>query len=165
MIVVADTSPFVVLVNIGCIDVLPGLYGRVVIPPEVAAELHSPKRPKNVRDFIASPPDWLEERPPLAVEAIPGLDAGEAAAISLARELRADQLIIDEMPGRRAALARSLRVIGTVGVLEFAAAQGLVDLKEAFEKVKKTDFWISPAFLDERLALFLRRKHSPLSGP
>lgn len=44
MIVVADTSPFVVLVNIGCIDLLPGLYDRVVVPPEVVAELRSPKR-------------------------------------------------------------------------------------------------------------------------
>ena len=96
MIVVADTSPFLVLVAIGHVDVLPHLYGRLVIPPEVAGELASPRRTKLVQTFIASPPSWLEQRAPSAVERIPDLDPGEAAAISLACELRADQVIIDE---------------------------------------------------------------------
>ena len=35
MLVVADASPFVGLVRIGQADVLPALYGSVVIPPQV----------------------------------------------------------------------------------------------------------------------------------
>jgi predicted nucleic acid-binding protein len=35
MIVVADTTPVNYLILIGEIDVLPKLYGRVVIPPAV----------------------------------------------------------------------------------------------------------------------------------
>jgi predicted nucleic acid-binding protein len=35
MIVVADTSPFVALANIGRLDLLPRLFGRVLIPPQV----------------------------------------------------------------------------------------------------------------------------------
>ncbi len=50
-------------------------------------------------------------------------------------------------------------MIGTIGILEAAADQGLLNLGDAFEKVKQTDFWVSPAFLDGRLALFLTRKH------
>jgi len=46
-------------------------------------------------------------------------------------------------------------VIGTIGVLEAAAERDFIDLGDAFEKVKRTDFWVSPTFLDERLALFL----------
>lgn len=161
MIVVADSSPFVVLVNLGHIDVLPALYGQVIIPPEVGVELGMPKRPDPVRSFIAAPPPWLRVQAAASVEAITGLHAGEAAAISLARELQADQLVIDETPGRRAASKRSIPIIGTVGVLELAAERGLLDLTDAFEKVKKTDFWVSPTFLDERLALFLRRRQVP----
>ena len=125
MIVVADSSPFVVLVAIGHVDVLPTLFRRVLIPPEVEAELGMSKRPESVRAFIAVPPAWLEIRPPTVSERIAGLDAGEAAAISLATELHADQVIIDEAPGRKVAVERNLKVIGTVGVLELAAGAGL----------------------------------------
>jgi predicted nucleic acid-binding protein len=96
VIVVADSSPIVVLVNRGRIDILPILYGRIVIPPEVAAELSDSKRPVPVRTFIATPPDWPEVRPSTQIEPIPGLHSGETAAIALACELAADQLLIDE---------------------------------------------------------------------
>jgi predicted nucleic acid-binding protein len=56
MLIVADSSPLIVLVNIRQIDVLPKLFGRVVIPPAVASELVAPSRPQAVRDFIAARP-------------------------------------------------------------------------------------------------------------
>ena len=158
MIVVADSSPFIVLIAIGRLGVLPQLYGKVLIPPEVAAELGLPGRTEQVRAFISTPPAWLSIRKPTSIEVIPDLHAGESAAISLARELRADRLIIDETPGRDAAKRRGVPIIGTVGVLELAAEQKLLDLAKAFDDVKMTDFWVSPRFLDERLALFRERK-------
>lgn len=85
MLVVADSSPLIVLINIGHTDVLPKLFGEVVVPPQVAAELRQPNRPQRVREFAASPPEWLHERAPAAIEPIPALHAGELAAISLAR--------------------------------------------------------------------------------
>jgi len=54
MLVVADASPLVGLIKIGHVDVLAGLYGAVVIPPQVAAELADPRRPAEVRARIAS---------------------------------------------------------------------------------------------------------------
>jgi predicted nucleic acid-binding protein len=123
----------------------------------VEVELASPKRPEAVRAFIGAPPSWLRTQSPSLIEPIEGLHAGEAAAIALARELRADRVIIDESLGRKAAAQRGLQVVGTIGVLEAAAERSLVDLGHAFEKVKKTDFWVSPLFLDERLARFLER--------
>jgi predicted nucleic acid-binding protein len=158
MIVVADSSPFVVLVAIGHVDVLPALFKEVLIPPEVESELASPRRPQAVRDLVAAPPSWLRVQSPALVEPIEGLHAGEAAAIALARELRADRVIIDEALGRRIAAERGLRVVGTIGVLEAAAERGFIDLGHASEEVKKTDFWVSPTFLDERLARFLGRR-------
>jgi hypothetical protein len=38
-------------------------------------------------------------------------------------------------------------------VLERAADAKLLDLAEAFERIKKTDFWISHKLLDDRLEL------------
>ena len=154
MIVVADSSPLIVLVNIGHIRVLPDLFGEVVIPPQIAAELADAKRPQAVQDFIRAKPVWLRVQAPASMEPIPELHEGERAAISLAGELKADLLLIDESDGRSAALARNLQITGTIGILQRAADQGLLDLADAFERIKQTDFWISPKLLDAELAKY-----------
>ena len=158
MIVVADTSPFVVLVACGHVDILPALFKHVSIPPQVSAELAASRRPQEVRDFIATPPMWLRVVAPSTTETIPGLAAAETAAIALAAEVQAGRLIIDEYRGRKAAMERGLHVVGTIGVMELAAELGFIELDRAFERVKQTDFWISHRLLDERLARFLRRR-------
>ena len=55
MLVVADSSPLIVLINIGHIDILPLLFGKVIIPLEVSGELAQDNRPQPVRTFIATP--------------------------------------------------------------------------------------------------------------
>jgi predicted nucleic acid-binding protein len=154
MLVIADSSPLIALVNIRQVNVLPKLFGDVTIPRLVADELASARRPQAVRDFIASTPSWLHLRSPSVIESIPLLQPAESAAISLARELNADLLLIDEVQGRKAAAARKLKITGTIGILELAASAKLLDLQEAFDRLKQTDFWISHKLLDERLALF-----------
>jgi predicted nucleic acid-binding protein len=149
MIVVADTTPINYLILIEEIDVLPKLYGRVVIPPAVREELVCPRAPIKVQEWMNKPPDWLEVlSPTVTVDAsLAKLDAGERDAIALAEELSADQLIVDELLGRREAERRSLLVIGTVGVLREAAELGLLDLRGAFERLQQTSFHVSPAIL------------------
>jgi len=161
MLVVADSSPFILLTNIEHVDVLDSLFQSVTIPPEVAAELAGAKRPQRVRDFIVRRPAWLHIKVPTTIEQIPALDAGEKAAISLAVELHAELLLIDEEKGRRAAASRGITLTGTIGVLERAAEARLLDLEDAFERVKKTDFWISHKLLDQRLELHRRRSIRP----
>jgi predicted nucleic acid-binding protein len=152
MIIVADSSPFIGLLKIGHVDVLHGLYGTVVIPPEVADELSHPKRTPMVRLFMAAKPDWLSVRAPSAIEIIEGIDLGERAAISLARELAADLLLIDEFRGREAAIARHIRTVRTGAVLLDAANAGVLpDLKACFDKLRATNFRIPPDVLDELL--------------
>jgi predicted nucleic acid-binding protein len=154
MLVVADSSPIIALIHIQLIGVLPALFVEIVVPPQVLGELRSPKRDDSVRQFIATNPAWLQERSPTSIEMIPTLDAGELAAISLARELNAELLLIDETEGRKAAAERGILLTGTVGVLERAAKAGLLELENAFERLKRTDFWIAPEFLDRRLAVY-----------
>ena len=158
MLVIADSSPLIVLVNISHTDLLPRLFGNVVIPPAVATELSAPSRPQSVRDFIASPPAWLITKRPTAIEPIPELHPGETEALSLAIELHADLVLIDERRAYKEAVSRKLNAIGTIRLLERAAAEGLLDLKDAFDRVKLTDFWISDRFLDERLKLFAKNR-------
>ncbi|SPF43320.1 hypothetical protein SBA4_3020024 [Candidatus Sulfopaludibacter sp. SbA4] len=90
--------------------VLPKLYGRILVPPAVCAELKRLHAPDAVRLWIAKPPAWLETRAPGQApdaELLKArLDAGERDAILLAQELGADNLIIDERRGRREAERR-----------------------------------------------------------
>ena len=158
MLVIADSSPLIVLVNIGQIQVLPKLFGEIVIPPAVASEIAAPARPQLVRDFAMALPTWLRVQAPISVQQIPELHQGEREALSLAMELHADLVLVDERKAYREALARKLNAVGTVRVLERAAAQGLLDLKEVFQRLKQTDFWISPKLLDERLKLFEKQQ-------
>src|SRR4051812_838901 len=158
MLVIADSSPLIVLVNIGHIQVLPKLFGEVVIPPAVASEIAAPARPQIIRDFAAAYPPWLRVQAPTAVQQIAHLHQGEREALSLALELHADLVLIDERKAYREAVARKLNAVGTVRVLERAAAQGLLALKDAFDQLKQTDFWISHKLLDQRLELFQRQQ-------
>jgi predicted nucleic acid-binding protein len=157
MLVIADTSPIIGLLKIKELDILPRLYGTVVIPPQVAAELASPKRSLEVRAFIADRPAWLVTRSPSRIEAIEGLDEGECAAINLAQELHADLLLMDETKGRAVAIARHVTTVRTAAVLFEAANSGaLTDLRSAFDKLRATNFRVPPQVLDELLERHLR---------
>ena len=77
MIVVGDSSPLIVLVNIGHIGILPALFDAVFIPPQIAAELSDAKRPHAVQEFIAGKPLWLRIQAPASVEPIPDIHEGQ----------------------------------------------------------------------------------------
>ena len=149
MIVVADTSPINYLVLVEEIGILPIMYGRVVIPQTVRVELMRASAPQMVRAWTLHPPAWLEVRSPLAVpdSALAKLDLGERDAITLAMELQADQLIVDDRQGRREAERRAIPVIGTLGVLREAATLGLLDIRVAVERLQTTSFYVAPEVL------------------
>jgi len=69
MIVIADTTPLNYLVLIDRADLLPQLFGLVLIPPAVFNELKQPETSELVRDWVANPPSWLFEAPQLFVPA------------------------------------------------------------------------------------------------
>jgi predicted nucleic acid-binding protein len=100
---------------------LPRLFGEVLIPPAVLREmlrLHD-----RVPDFVRYvAPAGIAELARLSQE----LDLGEAEAICLALELKADRLLIDEAPGCAAALREDIPIIGLVGVLVTAKRIGVL---------------------------------------
>lgn len=121
MIVVSDTSPLTALLTIGEADLLPKLFGEVVIPQAVRRELLRTHREL---------PAWLRVEnlynPAQAVTYAETVDAGEAEAIELAKELRADRLLIDERKGRRLAAQEGVPVIGLLGVVLLAKRTQLI---------------------------------------
>jgi predicted nucleic acid-binding protein len=140
--IVADTGPLNYLVLIQAIEILPNLYRSVSIPPAVLGELSHASTPDVVRAWISEPPAWLrvvglkESVDP----SLSALDAGEREAISLASELQANLLLMDEREGVLLARKHGLNVIGTLAVLDLAASRGLVDLRTMFDRLLVTTF-------------------------
>ena len=151
LIVVSDATPLNILVRTDMVDLLPKLYARVCIPPAVESELSHARTPAPVREWLRSKPPWLEIRKPAAVDRSVARDPGEQEAISLAMELKADFILLDEKNARRSAQRLHLNVVGTVGILELAAARQLLDLNGAFERLRKTDFYLSDAIMHAAL--------------
>lgn len=151
MIVVSDTSPIRYLMLIRAIDVLPTLFGEVLIPPTVAAELFHPKTPEEVHTGFQTLPAWIKVQAPLKVDAIERLDPGEVEAIALALELDADRLLIDDNAGKRAAKRFGVTAICTIAILDLAAKQGLVDFRDALETLDTRTNFRMPSDLRDRL--------------
>jgi predicted nucleic acid-binding protein len=153
-LVIADTSPINYLLLIGHIDILPALFEKVILPAAVWEELKHPKAPAAVRNWVGSPPSWVEVRPGTGRHdaSLETLDDGEEAAILLALELHADLLLMDDEEGVAAARDKGLEVTGTLGVLSRAAQRNFLDLGDAFERIKRTNFRFPQEVMDRFLA-------------
>ncbi|MFN0077975.1 MAG: hypothetical protein ACKVY0_16080 [Prosthecobacter sp.] len=105
----------------GLESVLERLFGTVIIPEMVAHEL---------RQFHTSIPTWCEVRKADAHPLLPvvslTIDAGEAEAICLALELKADAILLDDRKGKREAESRGLSCLALPAILLEAKLQGLI---------------------------------------
>lgn len=124
MTVVSDSSPLIALDRIGRLGLLSQLYPLVVIPLAVRSEV-----------FMARSvpiPGWIQVR--ALAQAIPpsvraaDLGDGETEAISLALEMHATLLILDDRAARTLAKELGLRVTGVGGVLLAAKQAGALPL-------------------------------------
>lgn len=149
-LVVADTSPVFYLLSIGHIDILPQLFVKILVPDTVRKELCHTAAPAQVREWAARLPAWVEliSVEPLDDVALLPLGAGEREAITLAISMRADLILIDERKGTHVALDKGFVVTGTLGVLALAARRGLVEIGDAFARLKRTNFRYRPAIMD-----------------
>lgn len=161
MIVVSDTSPLHYLILCEVQDLLPRLFTQVVIPPTVFQELQQARTPPIVRAWATSAlPAWVRVQAPSILDISLKVDHGEMEAICLAREIRAAAILMDDRAGRAAALSCGLVVAGTIGILEAAAARGLIRLPEVIERLQKTN-----ARLDrDLLAAALERDRARRNG-
>jgi predicted nucleic acid-binding protein len=150
MIVVADTSPISYLVLIDEIEILPKLYGEIIIPPAVFDELTASGAPAKVLDWVTKSPDWFVKKNLLGrVEPqLIDIDKGEREAIQLAIDIRAELLLIDDLAGRQAAQQRGLKIIGLIGVLNTAKEKNLIDIESVIVRLRVTNFFIAENLLE-----------------
>jgi predicted nucleic acid-binding protein len=166
MIIVSDTTPIHYLILIGAIDILEQLFGQVIIPEAVLAEMQRPKTPPSVAAWIAARPIWLEVRTAKMsfFTAQKKLGAGESEAIALTNELSADAFLTDDRDATKEARRNNLTVYSTLLILDEAADQDLLDLPQALQLLNQTNFRAPAALVQALLAQDAQRKLQKQSG-
>ncbi|MGH9784027.1 MAG: DUF3368 domain-containing protein [Terriglobia bacterium] len=151
MLVVSNTSPIANLAFINRLGLLPSQFERLWIPEAVRSELDripAPAAKASIEQM--SQTGWLKSRPieNLSLAAVLGkeLDRGEAEAIALSIEMKADLLLIDEREGRIVARQAGLRVRGVLGILLRAKAKGEISsVKTEIEALRnRAGFFVAP---------------------
>jgi predicted nucleic acid-binding protein len=163
-VVVSDTSPLHYLILCGAETMLPRLFRQVVIPPTVFRELQQPNTPPQVQQWARSLPAWAAVQAPKTLDLSLDIDAGELEAICLAREIKAAAVLMDDRAGRSAAVHCGLAVIGTIGLLQQAAARGMLALPDAMERLRKTNARLDPELIRAALERDKARKQGRSSG-
>ncbi|WP_427157543.1 DUF3368 domain-containing protein [Aliinostoc sp. HNIBRCY26] len=160
MTIVCDTSPLCYLILIDEVEVLPQLFGRIIIPNAVCTELLAEGSYIQVQKLIAQPPSWLEihSNTPLLPNLSSKLGIGEQEAISLAVQLDASLIILDDMDARQAAIAYGLNVTGLLGVLYRAGTQDVINFPNAISRLQLTTFRASSALIQSFLDRYYQER-------
>ena len=158
MVVVSNTSPLSNLAIIGRLDLLREQLGSVTIPPGVRIELSRHPIPE-ARELLerAIEGRWLRVVPlagAVPADLVSALDVGEAEALALALEIKAEMVLLDESAARLKACHLGLAHIGVLGVLRQARQMNRISsLKAEILRLRtEAHFFISPA-LEKRLLI------------
>lgn len=134
--IVADTSCFIILTNIGELELLQKVYGNVITTIDVATEYG------NIL------PNWVQivdvadkfRQQILEMQ----IDKGESSAIALAIETPKCIVILDDFKARKIAQQLGIIYTGTLGVIVKAKLKGIIpSIKPFLEKIKATNFRLS----------------------
>jgi predicted nucleic acid-binding protein len=134
--IISDTSCFIILTNIGELELLQKLYVQIVTTIDIATE------------YGDALPEWVEildvedksKQHLLELQ----IDKGESSAIALALETPKSTIILDDNKARKIAHQLGLKYTGTIGVIIKAKLQGIIpSIKPILEKIKHTDFRLS----------------------
>jgi predicted nucleic acid-binding protein len=135
--IISDTSCFIILTNIGELGLLHKVYGQITTTIDIATE------------YGEALPDWVEiatvvnkySQQLLEMQ----IDKGESSAIALALETPNSTIILDDYKARKIADQLRIPYTGTIGVIIKAKLKKIIpSVKPLLEKIKQTDFRISP---------------------
>ncbi len=144
--IVTNTSPLLAFSKMQVFEIIGKLPFEFICPAEVESEILVGAK----QGYDVEIPDWLKVenlQSNLSPIAVASLDIGEAAVIQLAIEQNIETVCIDELKGRRAALAVGLKIVGSLGLLGKSKTLGIInEIKPYIEKAKDNGI-----FYDENL--------------
>jgi predicted nucleic acid-binding protein len=152
--VVCDTGPLLHLREAASLKLLESA-GLISVPLAVYSELvgHDPF-------WRDTKPDWVRHEaiePAYSIHSLRWrqaglLDVGEAEALALALQMRADWFLTDDAAARLIAQQQGFEVHGSLGVVLWGAATGLLVRAEAersLEALSSSSLWIKPRVLQK----------------
>ena len=146
--VIVNSTPLIVLSNIGYLDLLRKLYTEIYIPQAVFDEVT--EKQASACQEVKNHTDWIhiceiknvsEKRMYQAK-----LHAGEVEVMILAQEEpKSDLVILDDNAAKKTAKFLGLTVTGTLGVILKSKKQGLIEsVSVLLDKLLDNGFYVSP---------------------
>jgi len=153
-VIVCDTGPIFHLGEANLLDLLQ-IAGKVSIPKRVDIEMNA-----LWRSWGENKPKWLLIEPLSSDETVEAnslflsglLDCGEAEAIVLAKRLKPEWFLTDDIEARIFVNALGMEVHGSLGVVLWAAAAGHLSYmksKQALHRLSRTSLWMSREVMTE----------------
>jgi predicted nucleic acid-binding protein len=126
---VADSGPLICLARINQLELLPRLFAKILVPPEVWDEV-TVRGQGHPGAYEVSQVTWttIQKPDPQLVKPLSILvDAEEAQAIALAQTTADCTILLDDARARKVAQRIGIKQIGTIGLLLRAKRRGLIE--------------------------------------
>lgn len=154
---VVNASPLIFLGNAGRLDLLRATgASRIIVPREVFDEVTATPHNDEAARAVAEA-DWIER---VAVVDLSStitewdLGSGESAVIAVALEIAGARPVIDDLAGRRCALALGLDVMGTLGIVIAAHRRGQIeDPRRVLLDLRAAGMWLTDSVIEGALRL------------
>lgn len=161
-VVIADAGLLIALARVEALYLLRDLFGRVCITTTVRDELLPAESTFADSDLLAQSlnEDWIDvvDVAPINYKPLnPGVDAGEASSIQVAKQWQeagdAVLIVMDDRAGRLEAKSRGLTLIGSAAVIGLAKTQGLIPAaRPLLEQIVASGYFIGPSVVSVILA-------------
>jgi predicted nucleic acid-binding protein len=148
--IVCDSSTIIALERINHLWLLENLAEEILIPHAVSKEIKT-KRGINLPSCFKVE----EAKNKLYIKQNrKNLHIGEVEAIALAKEIKADLIILDDRKARRFAEKEGLKVSGLLAMIIMAKEKGIIkNVKPVVDDLKKQNFFVGKDLYDEILKL------------
>ena len=151
--VISNTTPLIGLSGLNYLPLLRDLYTEVWIPREVEKEFLA--LDETVYQEVLNSAPWIKVidlTNPQSAAIYQGIDDGEAEVFALAVEHDARLVLLDENKGRKKAKEIGLTVKGTVGILQEAKEEGLIDvIKPLLIQLRDNGMHLSESLINNAL--------------
>lgn len=143
--VIVNTSPLLYLHGVRQVELFRALYGTIVVPEAVRAELKiGIKAGFSAPDVEKIP--WIQVKAVqsrVLIPAIVDLGPGEAEVIALGLEHTKSVLVLDDLLARKVAALNRLTYTGTLGILLKAKQAGCLEaLRPIVKALREAGLWL-----------------------
>jgi len=144
--IICNTSPLQYLYQLGALELLHTLAGRIIVPSAVVAELEAGRNLGMDLPDIATF-EWVTIHSPAKPMALPlaiELGPGETEVLILALESPGAVVVLDDSLARFAAEKIGINLTGTLGILRDAKRSGLItQLSPLLDRLQDLGFRLS----------------------